>query len=126
MSKNTAKIQALTVTLLALLLEEMQASAGKTEAAPAPATPEPTPTPEPAKTAKASKAEKAPEPAKAEEPAAEEVTAESLRALAVEALKKGKKDELKKILAKHGAEAISKLEDKHYASVHGLLSKLVA
>jgi hypothetical protein len=118
MSKNTAKILALTASLLALVQEDLQ-SAEAPAANPTPSgggrrgrsapTPEPEPEPEP-------EAEPEPEPEPEAEPEST-VTIEALREKAGELLTAGKRPELLKVLAKYKVKALKDLNAKHYEAV---------
>jgi hypothetical protein len=136
MSKNTAQIRALTVTLL---LEDLQSPAEQSASAAPANPPEPTPAPAPAVDKKKAAAEaakaKAAEEAAAEEallgspdsePATPPITLSGLRELAVKAVKAGKKPEVEAILAKAKTTSLTALEEKHYPAVHAALAKLGA
>jgi outer membrane biosynthesis protein TonB len=117
------EILALTATLLALVVSELNA-------APAPE-PEadPEPTPEPVKTAKG-KTKPAPEPEAdpepTPEPESEEITLATLREVASSLLTEGRKPEVVKVLAKFKTAALKDLDPKHYPAVHAALSALIA
>jgi hypothetical protein len=120
------EILALTATLLALIVSELNAAPAVTPEPEA----EPTPEPTPKAAKKAAKVAPAPEPeAEPEatpEPEAEEITLATLREVASSLLTEGRKPEVVKVLAKFKTAALKDLDPKHYPAVHAALSALIA